>query len=630
MLSSSLEIDFQQASYHVAFEKSALLFNIAAIYTIEGQKAYTSSDPDRLKLACKQFQFAAGMLKKTLDTIGGDPKSSEYDLSVDNLNFLTCLMLAQAQECFYEKAKEDLAPKHLVQLSQQVTVYYQNALSLGENIKSLVGKLVDYASVKNKIYAVLSLYHVSQIKEEAMAFGEQVAHLRKASSIVEEIKSKKLLKNTPEIVKWAEMISNMIQNKCLAAKKDNDLIYRETVPANVSIEGITPRSMVKLLEVDHDNFLIPPEKDLFGSIVPYKIKQGEKAYFEKLDEKIAKAASLCMTLDNQARNELSALGLPGSIEAIECPVGVPTSLVYKMDAVKAEKGLNTLLEQLEIIKNFAEECNTTLQECFNLLENEDVEDYKARQTYINQWTRTPSAELTTSVKADLAKIYSLIDYAKKSDEYVINELTNHTDSIIKLERYDKEQLEKELPNDTSLIDSAIIVNLKNLIIKLTKLVKKREELILTWRQEAKNDNITSKLKKSVTSDYSEIFEQELNKYNTHMDFVLSSEKEQQQLLAEIKTENEKFTKSYTPGDIMEKRKKILQEFEDAYKNYAKIKNHVVEGITFYSKNQEKLESLKRWCIDFVYARNAEKQDHIAAIQQMNNNSQPNNPFNYKY
>ena len=88
------------------FERAAVLFSVAAAH------AFTATHRDRatgdgVKLACADFQMSAGVLELLLGEMKTAAWKGSADLSVDTLATLKMLMLAQAQKCFYEKARDD-------------------------------------------------------------------------------------------------------------------------------------------------------------------------------------------------------------------------------------------------------------------------------------------------------------------------------------------------------------------------------------------------------------------------------------------------------------------------------------------------------------------------------------------
>ena len=85
-------------------ERAGVLYNLGAIVSASAAATERTSD-EGLKLACKQFQEAAGIFahiqEKVVANLAG---AVTPDLSEQGLGMIKSLMLAQVQACFYEKA----------------------------------------------------------------------------------------------------------------------------------------------------------------------------------------------------------------------------------------------------------------------------------------------------------------------------------------------------------------------------------------------------------------------------------------------------------------------------------------------------------------------------------------------
>uniref|UniRef100_H3D2W4 Rhophilin, Rho GTPase binding protein 2 n=1 Tax=Tetraodon nigroviridis TaxID=99883 RepID=H3D2W4_TETNG len=84
---------------NLSLEKASILFNMAALYSQIGTRS-DRQNPAGLEEAIASFQIAAGTLNQLKETYTHTPS---YDLSPAMLNMLIRLMLAQAQECLFEK-----------------------------------------------------------------------------------------------------------------------------------------------------------------------------------------------------------------------------------------------------------------------------------------------------------------------------------------------------------------------------------------------------------------------------------------------------------------------------------------------------------------------------------------------
>ena len=105
----------KKASQHnIHFEKAAILFNLAAIHS-QIALAGDRTSPNGLKQACNSFQAAAGVFAFLRDNISMKASlgSCTLDVYVECAGMLERLMLAQAQECFFEKVISDGKPHAL-------------------------------------------------------------------------------------------------------------------------------------------------------------------------------------------------------------------------------------------------------------------------------------------------------------------------------------------------------------------------------------------------------------------------------------------------------------------------------------------------------------------------------------
>lgn len=79
--------------------------------------------------------------------------------------------------------------------------------------------------------------------------------------------------------------------------------------------------------------------------------------------------------------------LPGSIEALETPVGIPKALQDKVNAIRQEGGVRLINELIETLNNLAREDVAILAEANQKLDVEEKEDNEARQQFGNAWIR---------------------------------------------------------------------------------------------------------------------------------------------------------------------------------------------------------------------------------------------------
>ncbi|KAI9179956.1 hypothetical protein H9P43_005317 [Blastocladiella emersonii ATCC 22665] len=123
----------------IQVEKAAVLFNLGALYSqlAANQPIWT---PDGIKVAAGHFQRAAGVFAYVRDVLAPRFRlklGKAADLSQQTLHALSETMLAQAHECFVEKANLDAASSTLTsQIAAQTADHYELALRASKSSSS--------------------------------------------------------------------------------------------------------------------------------------------------------------------------------------------------------------------------------------------------------------------------------------------------------------------------------------------------------------------------------------------------------------------------------------------------------------------------------------------------------------
>jgi len=166
------------------------------------------------------------------------PWKGSPDLSVDTIDTLIKLMLAQAQKCFFEKAREDgKSSSIMAKLSADCAAFYQEvsssigaAKSTGRPIGAMSNDWLEVVEWNRLLFDGLQQYYLSKVHLEAFEYGKQLARLTYATNKCAE--AVKACAGAADVLRKQFVDAHA---KCLEehtqAKKDNDLIYNEKVPA---------------------------------------------------------------------------------------------------------------------------------------------------------------------------------------------------------------------------------------------------------------------------------------------------------------------------------------------------------------------------------------------------------------
>ena len=201
--------------YSSHFEKANILFNIACLLSIIAASQNRETE-EGLKTACNQFQLAAGVFNKVKMELEKQPKAAEcLDLTPDSLNMLNNIMLAQAQECFYERASTNpnASPGALSKIASQVGAFYDLAIALMEQVASLNSmvprKWLAYCHMKAAVFTSMAQYKLARECEKDYAIGDQLTRLAIAGRLVSKVKKDNHEKYCTELSTFFTAASNV-------------------------------------------------------------------------------------------------------------------------------------------------------------------------------------------------------------------------------------------------------------------------------------------------------------------------------------------------------------------------------------------------------------------------------------
>eukprot|EP01133_Synstelium_polycarpum_P011610 gene11610-13554_t len=585
--------------YSLYFERSAILFNYGSILSQIGA-TQNRSTVDGIKKACNCFQSAAGIYNSLREYISLHPECfTSPDFSADSLNMLSSLMIAQAQECIYEKAAMDnLSEAIQAKLAIQVADYFEGVYNL-TNCNALKGCVDRYWTAitftKSFLYKAIASYKLSVGLEASSHFGEQVARLTAAVEAINQAKINLPKTSVGELRDIVDKFANIVTKAFEAAQKDNDTIYHDIVPPPHKLQPIEKKSIAKALPL--------PEvvvHDPFSQLIPYSVKEDSAYYNDQKEQLLKKELDHIKFHDESAKATLLSMNLPGAVEALE--IGVPKALQEKMDLVKSEGAIENISDLIRSLQQLYDEDASICSTAQAILDREEDEDNNMRKQYDSAWHRTPSYTLTANLRTDLAKYTSNLQHSMKSDSFIRKKFDDSKHLIAALESQD--EVISLLPSNVMPLNQIPeVANLKVLIKSLDALIANRDSISEKLKQLGSKDDITIKLIHP-GKDKNQVYNEEILKYEPLQQQLNDNFLKQEPLLDQIRNENEKFVKSNSKHGGQ--REETLQKFANAFKTYNELKSNLGEGIQFYTNFQEILTKFKSKCQDFVNEREKEK------------------------
>jgi len=317
----------------INYEKACVLFNIAALLSQLGAQENLQSN-DGIKNSCSWFRLAGGTFEMLKEMLEQHPEAAvSEDLSSDSLRLYINLMLAQVQELIYLRASQGEMKAGVVsKLAAQAADYYQFALELinTSSVKNLVNKKwKSYCEFKQNCLVAISHYQLGLQAKESQEYGNEVARYRVAYKYIDNCVKGKYTNQVTELKDWFQTLSDIIKQALSLSQRDNDTIYHEVVLPEHKLPPLGKKAMANLTRIPDENLFLTLDKDPFCQLIPWKIRESDSIYSERKSEILRSIIKEVEDINNEAKNLLNQMQLPGSIEAHETPQGIPVSLKKK-------------------------------------------------------------------------------------------------------------------------------------------------------------------------------------------------------------------------------------------------------------------------------------------------------------
>lgn len=233
------------------------------------------------------------------------------DMSPYALQTLINLMLAQAQECVWQKAAMDqLRDGTIARLSLKISEFYDAACELATNssIQNVYPKVwITHMQIKALHFNAAAQFRKSCECISQDKYGEEVSRLQVATDYVRRafdvIRCSGYGKTggSSAVVNDLKSLQQILSSNLARAEKDNDVIYLALVPLFSSLPPILKTQMVKavappeisdpvalMLNNERADLLPHPiiGLPLFQKLVPFAVHQAASVYVDRKERLI--------------------------------------------------------------------------------------------------------------------------------------------------------------------------------------------------------------------------------------------------------------------------------------------------------------------------------------------------------
>ncbi|XP_042499813.1 vacuolar-sorting protein BRO1-like [Macadamia integrifolia] len=604
---------------NIHFEKAAVLFNLGAVHSQIALSADRSTASGRIQ-ASHSFMASAGAFAFLRDnaSMKASIGQSTLDISAECAGMLERLMLAQAQECVFEKViAEGKSPGLCAKISRQVGVYYEEAfaaLNVAPLNQHFDRTWISHVQLKVAHFYAEACYRYGLELHEKEEIGEEIARLKSGISAIAD--AKKSTKGVAvQLIDAVNRLEADINRNIERAMKENDRVYLMRVPGANTLSPLSAASLVKSTPMT--DVLDASKEKLFASLVPDSSAKALSRYTEMVDDIIRTQAEKLQQGSEIARVRLREMDLPESILALEGNFTLPMDLKEDVEAVQISGGPSGLEAELQQLKDLRRVNHELLVQTEEMLQKEAGEDAQFRSQFGTRWTRPQSSTLTKNLQDRLNRFAANLKQAAESDSRIERAVRDHSALMSILDRRPIESALPTLARPIMSLDAnedAIVGALKQSLRQLETLGAQRAGLEDMLKEMKRKDEILPKLMTS-TGSYEDLFRKEIAKYDHICEEISQNIEAQEQLLMQIQAQNDEFAAVFNLEDYKASREKCFKQISAAIAKYREIKENINEGLKFYVTLQDAITNVKQQCSDFVMTRNIQCREMSEDVQR---------------
>ncbi|PGH20826.1 pH-response regulator protein palA/RIM20 [Polytolypa hystricis UAMH7299] len=615
---------------NLRYELANILFNLAALYSQLAVNIQGAA-PDSLKTACKYFCQAAGVMVHLRVDILPDLRSEPpEDMDEMTLRSLEELLLAQAQECFWQKAvKDGLKDASIARLAAKVSDLYASAGECGVKSNAISVEWIHHMTAKHHHFAAAAQYRQSLDCLEKRKYGEEIARLRDSLSCVNEaLKESKWINRV--VLGDMNGLKNKVVEDLKRAEKDNNMIYLIPVPPKSELKILDRATMVGAkapAEVTDALSMLgddaPLGRPLFAKLVPYTVHVAASIYADRRDRLVNQTIIVELeSMTTKLRDLLQSLNLPGSLQALEKPLGLPPAVVSHAEEMRQQDALNRIRRSLEDTAKLKANDKAIYTEGVELLMAEREEDDRARTKYgTDRWARDPSDIVSKKLYTQISEIDGYLKSAQSSDGLVEGKLRD-SEHIFRILTGTNRDMEAYVPSSRRATITPQVeresARLRACLNDVSRLESRRKRKIEALKDKAKSDDINRALlretarlerefpmQKIEAGQFEDLFEEQLRVYDSDRAMLSEEETHQQHIEQSLREANTAFTSARRGDTSTRDREKALQDLENGYLKYKEIISNVEVGRTFYNDLARLVGRFREECKKFVHQRRME-------------------------
>lgn len=607
----------------VQYEKCAVLFNYGGVLSRSGVVAFGCGE-DGVKRACAAFQAAAGAFEM-LGSLSERKLGSETpsaDVTREHCEVMVKLHLAQAQECFYEKAKGK-SPTMLAKLAQQAKIYYEQAYATATTSPRLVGYVDDgllgYLRLKIGYFSAeaMRLAAKGEMAANDENAGIAVARLQAAKDAMKKAIDDANVVSSDATLVWAKKyLEEDLSPDYNATLRDNECVYMCRVPKLDDVPPVPATGLVKAVEPAPEQFS-PVGVDLFKSIIPDSGAKALSRYTEMVDELIRNETETLAMASDEARLALREMELPETLLALSAPVALSVDLEEQLAAFRSSGSASSLTASLQRVDELNRQCAGVVKTIRETLDTESAEDSAARSMHgEGVWRREPSSSKNRNMTQALKRFEVDLEVATKSDEQLRQRIEGAGGV---LESIDEDNLESNAPRLTQPLalleeDSHVATDIQAVLQDLETIGDERAEIEDMMRRIKCEDDILHELMAQSGESLDALFTKEMKKYDQAKDRVVVNISKQADALSMLRALHERFVQVYDVESLRRDIHSHEQSVRHALSVVGDLRSGMEQGVRFYSGFLDAARHTLTDVQEYASARRMEKETLVEELR----------------
>ncbi|PUZ76741.1 hypothetical protein GQ55_1G315000 [Panicum hallii var. hallii] len=236
----------KHAAASLRFEKAALVFNVGAAAS-RIAAAHSRATEEGVRAACGEFQRAAGAFRAVGEMME-EEAATTVDMSSQASAMLERLMLAQAQECCFERALAGgKSPAVCSKVARQAALYYEEAYAalVAPPLQNHFERSwVSQVQLKAALFNAEACYRHAIDLHEKTEIGEEIARLQVGINAI--VDTKRTARGAPgPLYDYASRLEQDMNKSLETAKEENYRVYLFRIPAATSLAPLPAASLVR-------------------------------------------------------------------------------------------------------------------------------------------------------------------------------------------------------------------------------------------------------------------------------------------------------------------------------------------------------------------------------------------------